>query len=476
MCESIKRISTGSTASRCWLVLSIAFATFVSTGKTLGAPDVAPPGKQASRAVKTDPELAPARAVESQPAKRKPAQRKSGDGPPVKTLLTAKNFHYLGCFLEPVEVGGYTWGGLTLRKRADGTKTFFVFGNRAQPPGVPLDPVLEISLPISLGADPENAPRASLVKDWGFELYTDHRRLQVETKPKQINSESLLWANDRLYVSFGHYYAVQATSYPCLMFSELSDAGAKSFGPWFTTIHSQLTRDYMVSIPEWFAKAYTNGKSLGMGSGQRSGAAACSFGPCLVAVAWPERTTTNMTKLAATPLVQYPMQHRCPRDADYLPRGEFMALPPRNGTGLWTSHDLVDACSWIDLPERHGVLFFGRLAQGNIWYGDDPDPKTGIDDPASNSRGEHAERYARRWWIYDPADLAKVASENMESWAIRPVECFDPGQMAPNVNGDCTGAAFDASTSTLYVCYPQTEKPDFPGAGRRPVVHAWRVN
>jgi hypothetical protein len=191
----------------------------------------------------------------------------------------------------------------------------------------------------------------------------------------------------------------------------------------------------------------------------------------------PDEGKPALSKLRATSMLFYPMEHRCPRDPDYSPLSDVQkkhsTLPPANGVGWWTNIDLAEACAWIDLPDKHGLLFFGMLAQGKVWYGNSPDVATGAVDPASANRGQHAERRVPRWWIYDPMELAGVLSGATPSWQVQAKETFAPSGAAHSRMNRCNGAAFDADTSTLYLCYPDAEFE--PERYSRSVVHAWKV-
>jgi hypothetical protein len=319
---------------------------------------------------------------------------------------------------------------------------------------------------------------ATIVKAWGTAIYGSARQLPNAPAKAKAETHGLFWDVDHLYVAYDKYYHVEPAQYPTLLFSAIADDESRAYGPWFTTLPGHQTCGYFARIPDWFAEVYTGGRTLAVGAGRTSGGAWSSFGPCLVAVETPDEGKRPFSKLRAAPMVFYPMKHRCPRDPDYAPlvdrKGAHVNQPPQDGVGLWTNVDLAEACAWIDLADKHGLLFFGMLAQGKVWYGNSPDAATGVVDSAQANRGNHAERRVPRWWIYDPMDLAGVLSGTTQSWQVQAKETFAPSGAAETRMNRCNGAAFDAVTNTLYLCYPNAEFE--PNRHSRPVVHAWNVS
>jgi hypothetical protein len=389
-----------------------------------------------------------------------------------KKVLNSRDFSYLGCFRVPPEVGGWPLGGLALREGPDGAKTFFTLGTVREQ-----YPLFELAPPDSLGQDVVGAPVASVVKAWGVDIYGSARRLPGAPARAKAETHGLFYEADRLFVAYDKYYHVEPNEYPTVLLATISGGDARANGPWFTTLPGHQTCGYFARIPDWFAEAYTNGRTLAVGAGRTSGGSSSSFGPCLAAVEKPDASNPPLTKLRATQMLFYPMEHRCPRDPDYSPLHEVQAKHanprPQNGVGWWTNVDLAEACAWIDLADKHGVLFFGMLTQGKIWYGNSPDAATGAVDPASSNRGNHAERRVARWWIYDPMELAGVLTGAAEPWQVRAKETFAPRGPGGTKMNRCNGAAFDKETNTLFLCYPDAEFER--GRYSRPVVHAWKV-
>ena len=122
------------------------------------------------------------------------------------------------------------------------------------------------------------------------------------------------------------------------------------------------------------------------------------------------------------------------------------AWNPSNGIGYWTWSDIIyGAGSWIDTPQLGGVLFIAKVGQGNVWY---------------ETSDRHAERGAFEWFVYDPKDVAAVATGAKQQWQIQPkYEWIDSVlQMPYDANGwsgdglnQVGGVTFDSTTNRLYV-------------------------
>ena len=99
---------------------------------------------------------------------------------------------------------------------------------------------------------------------------------------------------------------------------------------------------------------------------------------------------------------------------------------PANGTGYWTDSDLIgQGGTWIDTPTMQGVLFIAKVGQGDVWYQDSD---------------RHAQSGAFEWMVYNPADLAAVATGAKQQWQIQPeYEWTTPA--LPLTDGDVNGFA-----------------------------------
>ena len=401
--------------------------------------------------------------------------------PILMPTVTSFRLRYLGAIKVPMEVEDNAYGALVLRTYPNGTKTFIIVGRTTEGTNA-----FEFSNP---GPHPNLsvAQRGTLVKAWG-DIYQGHRTWPVAYSSGQIETEGLFWlGNKTLLWTYGYNYDVTGGSKPVVGITQFnSDGSISAFGPWQANVNSHRLRNYGVAVPSWFASAYTGGRTLALGAGIESGASEASFGPGLFAVDTPTSRTPTSHVLTTRELSFYPeepYQHRFHRDTQYevlnsiggiLRQPDDQFAPPRDGVGYWGSADFIRASTWIDLPDVQGVMFFGRLGYDDMWYGNSPLP-TGVQDPCHATKGQHASHYAARWFIYAPADLAKVATRQVSSWQITPTEVFDPTvlfNMELNCDKLITGAAFDPDTRTLYVCAPAVDNPT---NSRLPVIYAFAI-
>jgi len=369
-----------------------------------------------------------------------------------KQLLTQADFKYLGAFAMPDNApkGDAMFSmGLTLR---------YVNGELhmlSAAHGGPQD-VYEVRVPgLSMKAP---FPQAQIVKDWGEitggKAYTANGDFYIN---------GLYWdeADKRLYWSYGSQYNAIGGDDPAVGYSTLNDTTGTitPVGVWrFTGRGCKATQGCVMPIPQWFADANTGGKRLGAGCGGPYSvytAGPVHLGPALAAfsppdpVVNPDRSSLQFTTLVGYPFTatEYGPPDRGHRDPDYYGgSGDPTVWNPRNGVGYWTGLDvLYQAGVWIDLPGKHGLIFFPTLGNGRVWY---------------EGSTVHAERGSHWWFVYDPVDLAKVAQSQKQQWEIQPAATWQvqyPGLTYPlggwsDVVGNLiSGVTYDNITRRLYV-------------------------
>lgn len=110
----------------------------------------------------------------------------------------------------------------------------------------------------------------------------------------------------------------------------------------------------------------------------------------------------------------------------YFPSYERNQFEPTRGR--YQAFDGLTSATWITLPDKHGLLYFGTVAIGYCWYGNqgshsDPTPYGKKYDnnlksllnpklPVHSSfegRGGHAEAYVPRWYLVDPQQVVSLA-------------------------------------------------------------------
>jgi len=385
-----------------------------------------------------------------------------------KPVLNQSSFTYLGSFRMPTYANSwstaFSTGGLT--HRYVNGQLHFLTTSHVYSGGL----VYETNYPGISTGDIYSAPQAQVVWNWG-DVYTGKKELQDAQVPgdhwtSQLSSGDptygLYYDQDlgRLYWSYGDWYNADFPFNPSFGYSVLNDSTGvvTGVGTWSLTDRPEhFTRGGTLRIPQWFADSYTGGRSLGVGfGGYFSIMSGGSWGPALAAVSDPDiNASPDRSALNNVPLLGYPgnAPDRCHRDADYTSFYDSGTYPTTtgqwnssNGTGYWTWSDIIYGSSaWIDMPQLGGVLFIAKVGQGNVWY---------------ESSDRHAQRGTFEWFVYDPKDIAAVATGAKQQWQIQPKYEWTDNTLPIGLDqsgwsGDgfnqVGGVTFDSTTNRLYV-------------------------
>lgn len=262
--------------------------------------------------------------------------------------------------------------------------------------------------------------------------------------------------------------------------AELDLSQPQAAGPWFFDGYTNyVTSDYLFEIPVEWAQAYAPGMRLATGrarEGLWSGR-----GPGLFAYApWedgdppaPEATLNTIT-----PLLLYGTQE---------PVNPDIASDPSMAVKDYKEADHWMGGAWLTAGERSAVIFVGTKALGADWYGfangvvwphdcAEQNACPQLPDWPYDNRGFWAEAYQAQMIFYDPAELAAVASGEIETWTPQPYASlslqevlYDPDIDITRYRRDLVGAAaFDRANGLLYVIERLAD-------GDKSVVHVWRV-
>jgi PKD repeat protein len=402
-----------------------------------------------------------------------------------KQVLRQADFQYLGCFKCPGRAGGmdtaYSVGGIALRRVGGQVRLFCAANENVGGGGI-----YEIAVPdrSTWSTSPASAPEATMVKDYGGGTLC----ISPNTR---TNLGALLWdePTQRLYWSYYKYYEVSApgdSDYEPGVFgyADFATNPPTVYGRWQVDVSHHRVNGGPTRIPDWFAAKYGLGsKTLGLGfGGGYSGVTACSYGPCLYAVDWPSPSLSYDTPMATTELLSYPYQSDdAVRDSYFCPRpGSFwsemywddgavkladgsidfsksLSRHQHGGPFFFVSADYIwGAGIWIDTPNKSGMLFGPRLAQGRCWYGEG---------------GTHFDGGHHPWWmVYDPTDLGAVLDGTKQSWEAKPAHQWKNQEVSSE---GMHGFAFDPVDSILYV-FDASAIPT-EASGYFPAVHAYRV-
>jgi len=425
-----------------------------------------------------------------------------------KAVLTAADFSYMGAMRLPTESVdlSFSYGAMTARK-VNGRLHFFL----AQSITTNFTPtphaVVEVADTGDYRTNYLDAPRAPIVQNWG-DIYQG-KRLSWDSSGGVINLNSsqamvtsLLYRDGRLYWSYYDGYNVAGRRDWHLGFTALNGgpSSMQAYGPWRTIDGVHKLGHYCVALPDG---------SLGLSASLSSGNVQSSWGPILKGgVSYPTETTragVGSPDLAAPhtyvehgyptgdlnddgTLVSGRTLKSMAREGDYVwhsissSSGQANASrnyldPVKNGgRGSWTDIDYFNGLIYLNLPNKHGVLFVGSMGTGHTWYGRPDDCGHGFSSASLTSgTGPNASSFRSWWGVYDPAKMAAVAA-GQRNPTFPPDVQFDPSRaIAPLKLGagrSFGGMHFDSETSMLYVLSREAEQV---GLMYIPLIHVFRV-
>lgn len=406
--------------------------------------------------------------------------------PGTKAVLTPADLRLEGFYRFPIADLFWNHPSFALRKVNGQTR---LFCNANVDSGE--YPLMEFAVPSSAPSLTHgSAPALTTVRNWG-----KYRAGHVITNNRDNpNYPGGLFWDDQTSTLWWTYADGYIPSYwfPNVGATKINDAtgGFQSYGPWSTTWLPQRTLGKMVPIPEAFAKAYTGGKRIGMGAFPSSGAAGGPWGACLSAASLPDPVTTPPDPWNATPrsivnhgLLLHDLEHRQARNTRYNLCGYNVPYDPAQGGTLVRGQpifgsqnpgsgtmDAMTVAAWVDLPDKHGVIFLGTLAStpsgvrlpndadgyAHMWYG----PGTcvhGQVDPFFQATGPATAYRQTMAWIYNPDDLVNTATGKTPLYGVTPsaneveMRTIHPFFDHKAPGGVWGGAVFDPESRRLYV-------------------------
>lgn len=393
--------------------------------------------------------------------------------PAGREVLSYADFDYLGAFRLPEEACGWTtaYGSSGIAIRRVGPDLRFFAAVHVYSGGL----VYEVGYP-GIGTDPRTWPTAAIETE-PCDVYGGRKHLGGTSEPFDGSSwtHGLFFddASHRLYWSFGDVYNADASNDHFLGATVFSGGNpAHSLGPWTTSdpenAHAQRVRGGVLRIPQWFADNYTGGRVLGIGfGGYYSIIGPGSMGPTLFAMAEPgEEERVDPVALLAHPVPLDQSDRWAVRPTNYSIAANLDWGRGPDSRGYWAPGDTVEgAAVWIDEPSRHGLLYFAELNTGRIAY---------------EFGGLQADGHRPYWYVYDPKDLAEVASGRREPWQVGPADVTPVEYPATGESQDAStgaarrvaGAAYDRASHTLFV----EVLNGFQGDGEQfPLIHAYRL-
>lgn len=432
------------------------------------------------------------------PSAPPPAPTPSGDA----RMLASSDLQYLGAMRCPADTRmDFSYGSMTGRK-VDGVVHLLMPGN------VTLhDPLYEFADTESYSAVPESAPRMSLVRAWGdvygfLRTSWDDNGVEVGVQSRRPGGYYWHEGYQLLYWTYQNIYNTSQIPDWCLGASQLNgDGSATAYGPW-------RPEGARIGARACTRLAQSPSGEMLCGATLASGNISSPWGPDLWAGTFPTAGTPagygNPNLPLEKYLTYYPMVGSIALNGTFTPPlracrrpGTYVFEPFENaltqidptlnsGVGSWTDLDYWHGVTWIDLPDRYGVLFTGSLAAGHVWYAsvgmNNATCTHGIHAPVQITGPVSTDAYPAMWF-YDPNDLISVRSGDTTDYTVNPVETVNAEStygltVSPiGVVGSAktiAGQYFDPDTRRLYVCAPEADNT-IPGY-RQPLIHVFLVN
>lgn len=362
------------------------------------------------------------------------AQLQAPPAPPrtARHVITPADMTYLGVMKTPLDARSQ--GAIALRRRPDGTKSLLVSG-----PSTTGNPLAEITL-ATFNADPAKQAAAKLLNSWQPEQWQQNCKSwgSIPLPSGGLEIGGMVMIGDTLYSTFHGHYDVNPGNKPVLFASKFNaDGTITSSGPWFIDAGNHQTCLWLT----------TNNGKLYAGAGLTAGDAASPWGRSLYEVQIPDAATPAFSTLTSRVLLTYSIGHEDEFPGTYT---SATVSTPKAG-GPWINNGNVTTAIWIDTPTPEGVLYFGRIGEGFVWYGLNPDPASGNKDTVDLAKGYHATQHKGYLAIDDPAKYDDVVAGKVQAYTLRADAVIDPFPMMGNLApaNFFTGAAFDEDTNTL---------------------------
>lgn len=444
-------------------------------------------------------------------------QKASSSNPPETSLVQPSDLQYMGAFRLPDDnekplTFAYGGNSMTLNPGGDLSNTdqypgsLFVMGHDRQPYGDLPDgnQVAEISIPVPVISDNINdLNQAEFIQSFhdvtnGY--FTNAEEI-IRTGMQYLNTDA---TGPKIHLVWGcHFDPDPQGSTPTHAWFN-PDLSAPDFkGTWFIGNQSFYSvTGYLFEIPGSWAEQNANGRVLGTGRFRDGGWS--GMGPALFAYRpWTDNSGTppgSGTRVQETVLLKYEDS----RNSEDIVRSLAGYQHPDEWEGV----------AWIESASgKTGVLIAGTKATGDkYWYGwvnpagpeypcveqalindftlcrmADKSPCPAEDfvecQGHNDYRGWWSSSFNARFIFYNPDDLAKTASGQMNSWEPQPYAYVDidehlflnPSDVEPGMLG--TGVqrtrrigpvTYDRDNDFLYVMEMFADET-------KPLVHVWQV-
>ncbi|XOV81017.1 MAG: hypothetical protein ACFHVJ_08705 [Aestuariibacter sp.] len=406
-------------------------------------------------------------------------------------LLPEKDIRYIGAFRLPRDYDGQnsSWNfassGLAFYPGGNPERNSDELPGSLYGTGHPHAPQLaEVSIPKPvISNNPHDLRRARRLQDFSEsiwpEVYTGGWKPAGGGDPVI----GLTWHEEAdtsgLFYSIYNSYAMGESKAHGYVSLDLSSAT----GAWYIGgkenheghLAPPLTDRYLFSLPEIWAGTNADNRRLAVGQGYQSGEGIPSYGPTVFAVSPTEKTgelPANNDVMDATTLLRYGT------DGSY----------PDRWLLNWSLTMGFSGAAWLTDGQKSAVVFAVSRPLGDTWYGGEDGTVTftsDLDLPVTRAsreqiRGPMATQREVSLYLYNPADLAAVANDQVQPWEPQPYRIIDVkkhlmaglSDREPNVGA----IAFDADNGFLYMIQSNADTSDgIQGYQRRSMVYVWKV-
>ncbi len=430
-------------------------------------------------------------------------------------VVNPADFEYVGTFRLP---GGedrpqtFAYGGNAMTLNPDGDPSgaqdgfpgsLFISGHDRLPYGeLPNGgQIAEVGIPVpSVSRNVADLPQAEFLQDFQDVLSSRFTRMD------EIPRLGFLYLDHpatgpKIHVAYGQHFEPDPTAPTHGWFSP--DLAAPDFqGEWFLGGQSFYSvNDYLLEIPSAWAETYVQGRVIGTGRFRDGGWS--GMGPVLIAYRpWVDASGTPApagSSLDAIVLLLY--------------ENSFNTENIERSLAGYQHPDSWDGGAWITTAAgKSALLFAGTKSNGTkYWYGylnpagpefpcvdeeitdfitcrmadGSPCPQQDFTECSGHNdyRGWWSTHFDTQFILYDPADLARVATDEMASWEPQPYAVMDIDEYLffnpSGIETDMLGSggqrryrigdvAFDRANGLLYVL-------ELYADGAKPVVHVWRL-
>ena len=133
--------------------------------------------------------------------------------------------------------------------------------------------------------------------------------------------------------------------------------------------------------------------------------------------------------------------------------------------------DTAGGAAWVTTTDGADALVaVGARGLGEVFEGEPRDQDCGINVSV------HAGPYEPVVMFFDPVDIARAASGEIEPWELAPYRTWDPREhLIPTCTWELSSISFDAETGRIYVVQTRadTSQREFDEV---PVIHVFEVS